>query len=232
MSEIGMQRIAAQTRERPTPARPGALARVSAASWQPSRRQLLRTGAVAAVGLWGVSVAGAWRSGTALAANGTALAANGTALAANGTGGMAFFRAKDLPVMRAVAGAFLDGALPAGSAGVRLDAIDRTVAGADRYFSAYSPAVQAEALQAFDLLGLAPVRWLGGMWSSWESATPAEVNGYLERLRTGRLSLARQVFQLVAGLAVVGWYGQPAAWGAIGYPGPPNPPRPLGERPL
>lgn len=216
MSEMARQQVAGET-GRPACRSPSALARVSAASWQPSRRQLLKTGAVAAVGLWGVGVTGAWLS---------------QAEAATGAAGMAFFRAKDLPLMRAVAGAYLDGMLPVGSLAVRMDAVDRTIAAADRYFSSYSPAVQAEALQAFDLLGLAPMRWLGGLWSSWESASPADVNRFLERLRTGRFALSRQIFQLVAGLAVVGWYSQPASWAAIGYPGPPNPPRPLGERPL
>jgi hypothetical protein len=202
----------------PLPQGRGAFARITAASWQPSRRQLLKTGAAAAVGLWGVSVAGAWLENSALAASGPS--------------GLAFFRPKDLPLMRAVVGAHLEWALPQGGNAIRLDAIDRTIAAADRYFSSYSPAVQAEALQGFDLIGLAPVRWLGGLWSSWESASTADVNRYLEGLRTGRFSLSRQLYQLIAGLAVVGWYSQPSSWAAIGYPGPPNPPRPLGERPL
>ncbi|MFI5401193.1 MAG: hypothetical protein ACHQZQ_09105, partial [SAR324 cluster bacterium] len=132
---------------------------------------------------------------------------------------------------RAVISSFLDWTLPADPA-ARDEAVARTISAADRYFSSYTPAVQAEALQALDLVGLAPVRWLGGLWSPWESASPGSVNRFLERLRTGRLSLARQVFRFLEGMATVGWYGQPAAWPAIGYPGPPNVPRPSGERPL
>jgi hypothetical protein len=152
-------------------------------------------------------------------------------VAADAPAGLAFFRAKDLPLGRAVVAAFLDWTLPAGSA-AREEAVTRTLAAADRYFSSFSPAVQAEALQAFDVLNLAPVRWLGGLWSSWESASPGEVNRYLEGLRTGRFSLGRQLFQLLAGVATVGWYSQPLSWAAIGYPGPPDLPHPSGERPL
>ena len=132
---------------------------------------------------------------------------------------------------RAVVGAFLEWTLPADSA-ARQEAVTRTLSAADRYFSSFTPAVQGQALQAFDLVNLAPVRWLGGMWSAWDATSPSEVNRYLERLRTGRLSVSRQVFQLLEGVATVGWYGQPQSWAAIGYPGPPNPPRPSGERPL
>ena len=187
------------------------------AALRPSRRQLLKTGALAALGLWGAGLAGRWLPASAWAADGAQ--------------GWAFFRPKDISLARAVVRSFLDWTLPAHPA-AREEAVTRTLAAADRYFSSYTPAVQAEALQAFDLLLLAPVRWLGGLWSPWESASPAEVNRFLEGLRTGRLSLARQVFRFLEGMATVGWYGQPAAWPAIGYPGPPNVPRPAGERPL
>jgi len=182
-----------------------------------SRRQLLKIGAWASLGLWGAGIGGQWLPRTVWAADAPP--------------GLAFFRTKDLPLVRAVTGAFLDWALPADST-ARQEAVTRTISAADRYFSSFTPAVQAEALQAFDLLNFAPVRWLGGVWSGWDSASSSQVNRYLEGLRTGRLSLSRQVFQLLAGVATVGWYSLPASWAAIGYPGPPNPPRPTGERPL
>jgi hypothetical protein len=187
------------------------------AAFRPSRRQLLKTGAIGALGLWGAGIAGQWLPHPAWAADAPQ--------------GLAFFRAKDLPLVRAIVGSFLDWTLSADAA-ARQEAVMHTISAADGYFSSFTPAVQAEALQGLDLLGLAPVRWLGGLWAPWESAAPADVNRFVEGLRTGRLSLSRQLFQFLEGVATVGWYGQPASWPAIGYPGPPNVPRPSGERPL
>jgi len=183
----------------------------------PSRRQLLRTSLAGALALWGGSAASALLPARAAAAGEAA--------------GLAFFRAKDLPMARAVILAFLDWTLPSDPA-ARREAVQQAIATADRYFSSFAPAVQAEAQQAFDLLGLAPVRWLGGLFSGWDSAPAASVNRYLESMRTGWLGLSRQIFLLLEGVAVVGWYGQAASWKSIGYPGPPQPARPSGEKPL
>jgi hypothetical protein len=144
---------------------------------------------------------------------------------------LAFFRPEDEPLARGVIRSLLAGILPADpGAGAR--AAEAALRTSDRYFSALSPAVQAEARQALDLLNLAPVRWLGGVWSPWEAATVGQINGFLERLRTSRFTTARQLYLLLAGVATVGWYGQPASWPGIGYPGPPVVERPQGENPL
>lgn len=196
------------------------------ASWRPSRRALLRTGVLGALGLWGAS--------TLARGLPPALAAN-PALAAGEAGAegaaLAFFQPGHVPIARAVIGALNDGSLPAEPA-ARREAIARGVLAADAYFSSYTPAVQDEARQALDLLGLAPVRWWGGLWAGWADAAPADVNAYLEGWRTGRLRISRQVYHLLAGIGSVGWYSQPAAWAGIGYPGPPDLPRPEGEQPL
>jgi hypothetical protein len=183
----------------------------------PSRRQVLRTGLLGALALWGGGLTDGWLPSRAWAADEGA--------------GLTFFRAKDLAMVRAVMASFLDWALPSAPA-ARQEALKGAVGAADRYFSTFTPAVQAEYRQAFDLLGLAPVRWLGGLWSAWDAAPAASVNAYLEGLRTGRLGLSRQLFLLLEGVAVAGWYSQPASWVALGYPGPPAPARPSGERPL
>jgi hypothetical protein len=195
------------------------------AAWRPSRRVLLQTGVLGALGLWGASVV-ARGVAPAAAAEGAAPAG-----AAGNEAALAFFRAKDGPLARAAIEALLDWTLPSGPA-ARGEAVEGALLAADRYFASYTPAVQDEARQALDLLELAPVRWLGGLWSDWGVAEPAAVNRYLERLRTSRLSLLRQVYRLLEGIATVGWYSQPVAWPGIGYPGPPSVPRPAGEAPL
>ncbi|HKI98657.1 MAG TPA: hypothetical protein VKB51_09315 [bacterium] len=198
------------------------------AAWRPSRRVLLQTGLLGALGLWGVSVVARGIPSAAAAEAG----APGAAPVADGSDvALAFFRPKDRPLAGAVVEALLDWALPPDPA-ARKEAVERSVLGADRYFASYTPAVQDEARQALDLLELAPVRWLGGLWSDWSVAEPAAVNRYLEGLRRGRLNLSRQVYRLLEGIATVGWYSQTAAWPGIGYPGPPDVPRPTGEAPL
>ena len=199
------------------------------ASWRPSRRALLRTGVLGALGLWGASTL-ARGLPPALAAKPALAAEAADATAANGSAPLVFFQPGHVPIARAVIGALNDGSLPVDPA-ARREAIARGVLAADAYFSSYTPAVQDEARQALDLLGLAPVRWWGGLWAGWADAAPADVNAYLEGWRTGRLRISRQVYHLLAGIGSVGWYSQPAAWAGIGYPGPPDLPRPSGEAP-
>jgi len=144
----------------------------------------------------------------------------------------AFFRASDLALARAVLMAFLEAELPREPAG-RSASIDEALAVADRYFSSFTPAVQAEALQAFDLLGVGLVRrWVAGVSAPWESASAREVNAFLESFRTSRFDTLRQIYRLLEGVATVGWYGRPASWPPLGYPGPVRIERPRGEAPL
>ncbi|HEX7929166.1 MAG TPA: hypothetical protein VF678_16340, partial [bacterium] len=89
------------------------------------------------------------------------------------------------------------------------------------------------AQQAFDLLNLSVVRWLvAGVSSPWASASADQVNAFLEGFRTSMFATKRQIFQLLDGVATVGWSGQKASWAALGYQGPPQFARPTGEKPL
>jgi hypothetical protein len=182
--------------------------------WRPSRRELLKVGLLGSLALTGAGYVGGF-----------------VARAQAAQGKLAFFRPGDEALARAVIRSFLSGILPAEPAANR-QAVEESLATTDRYFAALSPATQGEAQQALGLMNLAPVRWLLGVWSPWASAGEAQVNAALEALRTSRLATARQIFQLLSAMATVGWYGQPASWAAIGYPGPPTVPRPRGEKPL
>ncbi len=185
------------------------------AAWRPSRRQLLKTGLLGTLSLAAAGWSARWLSGTALAAT-----------------ERAFIRSQDEALARAVIQAFVGWAMPQEPT-ARRAAVDQALLSADAYFASFSPAVQEEAQQAFDLLNLTLVRWLvAGVWSPWESASAAEVNAFLEGFRTSRFAMLRQIFQLLEGVATVGWFSQPASWAAIGYPGPPQLRRPTGEQPL
>jgi hypothetical protein len=169
-----------------------------------------------------------WLGSLALAGAGSV---GGFLTRAQAQGRLAFFRPGDEALARAVIRSFLSGILPAEPEANR-QAVEQTLRTADRYLVALSPATQGEARQALGLMNLAPVRWLLGVWSPWTSAGEAQVQAALEALRTSRFATARQIFQLLSGMATVGWYGQPTSWAAIGYPGPPSVPRPHGEQPL
>jgi hypothetical protein len=47
------------------------------------------------------------------------------------------------------------------------------------------------------------------------------VSAFLARWRESRFDLLRAGYQALTQLVQAAWYGNPRAWGAIGYPGPP-----------
>ena len=127
----------------------------------------------------------------------------------------------------AIVPAVLAGTLPA-DADARAGAIRDTVAAFDRAVSGLTPAVQSELGQLFSLVGIAPARRLiAGVSRPWHEASVEEVDTFLSSWRTGRLDLMRAGYQALTQLVIAAWYGNPAAWAAIGYPGAPT----LGEKP-
>ncbi len=131
-----------------------------------------------------------------------------------------------LAFVTAIVPAVLAGSLPSGSQ-ARQAAIRDTVAAFDRAVSGLTPVVQAELGQLFSLVALAPARRLvAGVSKPWTEAGVDEVSAFLARWRTGRLDLMRAGYQALTQLVIAAWYGNPAAWTAIGYPGAPS----LGEK--
>ena len=124
-------------------------------------------------------------------------------------------------IVTALVPAVLEGALPAGEP-ARTEAVREVVAAFDRAVSGLSPAVQEEIAQLFSLLGLAAGRFIvAGVRSSWKEATGEEVRAFLRRWRTSRFGLLRAGYQALTQLIQAAWYGNPASWERLGYPGPP-----------
>jgi hypothetical protein len=122
--------------------------------------------------------------------------------------------------------AVLAGTLPRDDA-ARQAAIGETVAAFDRAVNGLTPAVQAELRQLFALVALAPARrLLAGVSRPWSEASVEEVSAFLAGWRSGRLDLMRAGYQALTQLMLAAWYGNPASWAAIGYPGAPS----LGEK--
>jgi hypothetical protein len=125
-------------------------------------------------------------------------------------------------IVAAIASVLLEGALPTDPAG-HTAAVDATVANVARAVAGLPPAAQKELGQLFALLAFAPTRLaLGGITSPWSDARPDEVAAMLARWRQSSFALLRSAYAALHQIVFAGWYGDPASWTAIGYPGPPE----------
>lgn len=119
----------------------------------------------------------------------------------------------------AVAQAVLDGALPSGAArsaalAAHIERVQQTIRG-------FAPEVQKELAQLLGILCTAPGRrLLAGLATPWQAATVDEVQQSLQAMRTSRLATRQQVYHALRDITNGAYFSDPAAWAAIGYPGP------------
>ncbi len=131
-----------------------------------------------------------------------------------------WLEAEDADIVRRIAPVSLAGALPEAEEQAR--ALEQIVAGFDLAVSYFPPSVRAEIRQLFDLLRNSITRaLLAGVWSSWERATPQEIEHFLNRWHGSRWQLLRGAYDALHDLIAGSWYGNPDSWKRIGYPGPP-----------
>lgn len=124
-------------------------------------------------------------------------------------------------ILVAIIPVMLDGALPIGpgAAGAR----DEALAGAGEAIAGLPPSLRRELDQLFALLSFAPTRCIvAGMWSPWPDASRESVAAFLGHWRDSRFALLRSAYEALHQIVLGAWYGNPRAWGAIGYPGPPS----------
>ena len=123
-------------------------------------------------------------------------------------------------VLQAVATAVLDTALPEQGES-RDQAIRQAVAASNIAIAGLAPAAQAELIQLFTLLAATPTRLaLAGLSKPWPEVSVQEVAEFLNRWRTHPLALMQSGYHALHDLVAGPWYGNPATWAAIGYPGP------------
>lgn len=138
--------------------------------------------------------------------------------------GASAWRAIDEQTARTVAAlapVILAGALPAKEP-ARPRAVHDVVAEFDRLVAALAPAVQEEIGELFSVLHFGPTRVaLAGLWSPVEESSAEELQSFLMRWRTSRFELQRASYRALTQMTQAAWYGLPASWAGIGYPGPP-----------
>jgi hypothetical protein len=163
------------------------------------RRQLLKVG-LAGAALLAVAGGGAalWQPGL----SGTRLSPAGRRL------------------MASVAGALLQGTLPPGGA-ERERALGDLLAQIDGAVAALPPATRGELSQLLGLMTLAPGRrWFVRLEPSWAEASIEAIDAALQGLRRDASPLRQQAYHALRELVHASWFSRPAAWAAIGYPGP------------
>ncbi len=130
--------------------------------------------------------------------------------------------AQALAIVAAIVPAMLQGVLPPHDP-QRAASIAVTVNGVRQAIAGLPPAAQAELAQLFALLDFAPARVaLARVKSPWSEASTQDVDAFLERWHRSGFLLFRSAYDALHQLVLAAWYGQPAAWPAIGYAGPPR----------
>lgn len=131
--------------------------------------------------------------------------------------GFQVLRDSDIPLLTAVMSALV-GPHPARNE----TNLKAAVAQLDTTLSWTSPRVQKQVTDLFGLLSMGLTRGpLTGIWGSWDNATDAEVQAFLQRWRDSRLEMLRQGHSALNQLLQMAWYALPVSWDAAGYPGPP-----------
>jgi len=134
----------------------------------------------------------------------------------------AVLRAKERTLLAAVAPVMLAGALPEDSDTSQRAIVD-VIRGVDTAIGGLPPAVQSEIRDLFGLL-VFPVtrRLVAGVREPWLVAAPADIAAFLERWRGSSFALLRTGYRALQELIMAAWYGNPASWPRISYPGPPT----------
>jgi hypothetical protein len=101
--------------------------------------------------------------------------------------------------------------------------VDDVVGNVDHAVAGLPPASRKEIDQLFALLAFAPTRCLlAGIWTPWSDASATSIAAFLAAWRDSRFALQRSAYGALHQLVMAAWYGDPNAWPAIGYAGPPS----------
>ena len=169
-----------------------------------SRRNLLRVGLL----------------GTALLGTAGLTATLSGCSASTPKAGFAIIRETDLAFLQALIPVMLEGAV---SPAQMPAAVSATLQGLDYSLNHLSPELLKLTVQLFDVLALPLTRGpLTGVWGSWQNASPADVQAFLERWQNSAISLLQMGHTSLLQLVMMSWYSRAESWAHCGYPGPPT----------
>ena len=142
---------------------------------------------------------------------------------------LVYLTSDDVVIIGALIPVVLAGALPDGFGRQDMEGMIRRI---DASLDRLAPYTKAELRLLFDLIAIAPVRaLLGRVWSPWEVAEKDDLDRFLDRWSDSSIPQLRSAYFALHEMITFAWYGDPAAWGRVGYPGPPDVERPKGELP-
>lgn len=134
--------------------------------------------------------------------------------------GFAVIRETDLAFLQALIPVMLAGAVPPAQMS---QAVSGTIASLDYSLNHLSREMLKLTVQLFDVLALPITRGpLTGVWGSWENASPADVQAFLERWQNSSIGLLKMGHASLLQLVMMSWYSRAESWAHCGYPGPPT----------
>jgi len=134
--------------------------------------------------------------------------------------GFAVIRESDLAFLHALIPVMLAGAVTAEQ---MPQAVEGTLASLDYSLNHVSPELLKLTVQLFDVLAMPITRGpLTGVWGSWENASSADVQAFLERWQNSSIGLLKMGHASLLQLVMMSWYSREESWAHCGYPGPPK----------
>lgn len=134
--------------------------------------------------------------------------------------GFAVIRESDLAFLHALIPVMLAGAVTAEK---MPQAVEGTLASLDYSLNHVSPELLKLTVQLFDVLAMPITRGpLTGVWGSWENASPADVQAFLDRWQNSSIGLLKMGHASLLQLVMMSWYSRAESWAHCGYPGPPT----------
>jgi hypothetical protein len=135
---------------------------------------------------------------------------------------LSFLRQKDAIILSAIAPVVLKGNFPQHKDD-RQKTLNQLLTDIDHFVAHTTAPTQAQVHQLFDLLYFSLTRvTLAGLWPSWEEATEADIEAFLQGWQDSRFNTFRQGYVLLTQLPTLMYYYEPTNWADTIYPGPPQ----------
>lgn len=122
--------------------------------------------------------------------------------------GFQVLRAGDLAILAALAPAILKSTLPEGP-----EALQRALRLTDSFLATQSPSTQKDFYRLTGALSV---------FHSWEGWSIEDADRFLNSYRKSWINTKNHIYCSLLQMVSIPWYGEPEAWKAISYPGPPT----------